>query len=80
MKTTEVLRSERYLYTLERDDAGGLYLMVVCGGVAWYVVTIALDAEERHRYESEGQPFLDELAQEVYAHPSRFQHRRVELS
>lgn len=62
---SEVLVDRGRMYALFSDGPGGLFLEVVCGGIAMYAVTVILSSEEAEAFEREGKPFLDSLAYRI---------------
>lgn len=69
----EIFVDQDKMYALTSDDTGQLYLEVVCGGVAMENVVVALNSEEKQRYQSSGKDFLDEMA-------VRIQHSREQYA
>lgn len=62
MKYRPLIRNHGKMFTLETDDLGGLYLEVVCGGIAMFPVRIKLDEEEAEKHRQLGMPYLEKLA------------------
>lgn len=73
----EIINNEKYLYTLEENERGSLYLEVLCGGVGMYTVRIELNAEERAGYAEEGEEFLNELARTISWDSTNYLKREV---
>jgi hypothetical protein len=78
MNRNDVFVDQEHLYALTKDDAGGLYLEVACGGFAMYNLVIPLSQEEVADYQIDGKMSLDKLANRVTGNPSKFQVRAIE--
>jgi len=61
------------LYQKEND----LILSVVCGTVAVYDITIALNPQETQEYHKKGGSFLDTLASTIRSYPEEYFKRRI---
>jgi hypothetical protein len=72
---SEKIEEEKWVYTLFKDEHGYL-LKVVCGGSAMYYVKIYLNKDEVALYEKSKQ-FLNELAIQIRADPSKFKDRTI---
>lgn len=64
-------------YTLNEDEAGHLFLSVVCGTVGVYEVTIKLNKGERAKYIAQGETYIQVLANDICSRPSDFAKRSV---
>jgi hypothetical protein len=58
------------------ETTDGLVLTVLCGSSAMYLVSVALSADERARYEAD-ETYLDELAASIRNSPLGYWDRRV---
>ena len=77
MKYQPLLVNQDWMFTLETDDKGALFLDVVCGGIGMYCVRVQLTGEEADAYHSQGMPFLEKLAKLISRDVEAFRSRVV---
>ena len=71
------LAEVHYFWTLSLTDKG-LWLEVLCGRSAVFIVSFLLNEEERHQYETKGNEAIQNLAYRVQGSPGTFQDRNVD--
>lgn len=71
-----VVAEEPCAWQLLADDER-LFLSVVCGTVALFVVTVELDESERARYRASGLAAIRELDRAITSSPRTFQPRHL---
>lgn len=70
----EILAQKKWVYTLFKTDAG-MFLSVVCGGVAMFNVDVLLSsAEAEQALQDNG--FLDSLAEKIRCNPKKYMSER----
>jgi len=68
---------QSWSYTLYQAGSDW-YLVVLCGSIGLYEVTIQLTADELAQYQAHGVPYLEELAAEVRDYyPQRYGDRAL---
>lgn len=78
MSTLDILLQEDWIYTLYRKD-DSLYLAVECGTIAVFTVTVELTADEKKRFEEQGEPYIQRMAYAIMYSPSSFTDRAIQL-
>lgn len=73
----EILRNADEMYALYDDEAGGLVISVVCGGIGMYQVRIRLTEEEKERFEAVGEDFLTSLARKIAYDDASYSDRKL---
>lgn len=71
----QILIQKYWEYTLYKENQNYL-LEVVCGGLAIFELKIALNREEINRYLSNGETYIDKLAEKIRKTPDKFLDRK----
>ena len=74
----EIIKKD-WEYTLYQDNEDNLILVVLCGSVALYEVSIQLNEDEKLKFEESRTEFLEELAEDIRTNTSKYEHRFVSL-
>jgi hypothetical protein len=72
-----ILLEEPWSFQLFSNDAGELYLTVLCGSVGLFELCLRLDEDEISRYREIGDGFIRKLATEIVGDPGRFAARGI---
>ncbi|WP_294276608.1 hypothetical protein [uncultured Chryseobacterium sp.] len=73
----QILIKKAWEYILYKDNQKYL-LEVVCGGAAIFELKIILDHNEIESYLSDGQNYIDQLAEKIRKAPDQYIHRKAE--
>ena len=73
----EIARSPRGWILHCSEESPDFTFSVLCGTVGLYEVQIALSFDERGAYMIAGDAYLDGLAEQIRAHPQRYEARSI---
>ncbi len=75
MKEKDIFSDEYESYRLFENEFGDLFFGVLCGGVGMFEAKIKLNKGEVEKYQSIGQKYLKELADDVRYNTSEYNSR-----
>lgn len=59
------------------NDAGGLEIEVLCGGIGMFTVKVALNQDEASLFRENGKEFIEDRAYRIAKDPERYEQRRI---
>jgi hypothetical protein len=75
MKT---ILTKRWNYSLQENAKGELILSVLCGTAGLFERVIILSETEKNNINNLGEPFLDELANDIRNNPDKYKEMAID--